>query len=570
MNYKTYLNKNLYVLKQCMISILKNWFLMGVIFLFLVSGVVYCIMVDSFKNTNINGYLSKSKTMHQIYMIIDFAFIGIMNLALVNILFSNHIRNGLYSIEKRSGIKTREIFLVRYFVISLFSFLVITFILCFKLIGLISGSPDRGYVTVDKIMFAYLADIIFNLLIINLLIIGFFLFNRIVTIILMFIFIASNVISPILFNMNFTGSIPKSVKLTNARDLASSNAKLNIGKRFSDFIDGNQEYKFLFDDYENLDIRLDDEAPQKLWQLYERIFYFGDIRNEEIYTKLKANVDNNADTNPDFNIYKMLEDISESNKSITPNKNVNDWNKIMFNKPNYSFVEPYDYLNKLIKSNVADGKYNKLFKYFIKEFDNFFIINEMINSTSWSALRTTGSIFEYGLFDKTGEVDLNQFRSTYVEPGEVTFYWLLFQTIRYSLTIDAKQIRSFYKEQPSYDNYMRFNMFNYLPFIYNGSSIKNKIFDDIYAVNGLSFVQTPRFSYELSVGKEFQQYKSNTGKAKDIRMDMKYRVSTNELKTIKVGKYKSSTNYGLVTFIVILFSIISSSGGYFSYRRIWK
>ncbi|WP_162649901.1 hypothetical protein [Spiroplasma sp. TIUS-1] len=553
-----------------MISILKNWFLVAIVFLFLVSAVVYSILIDRIKNTNISEYLSNTKTTNQIYLIIDFTFITIINLILANILFSSHIKNGLYSIEKRSGVKIREIFLVRYFVICLFSLFVISFLLCFKLIGLISINPDRSYVTVDKIMFSYLANIIFNILIINLLVIGFFLFNRVITMILILLFVSSNVISPIIFNISFTGSIANSVKLTNARDLASSNAKLNIGKSFSDFIDDNQEYEFLRNDFSSLDIRLDEGSAQKSWQLYERIFYFGDIRNEGIYDQLKINLDNNLSTDPESNIYKMLEGISKANEQIEQNNNINDWNKLMFNKPNHSFLEPNNYLNKLISLNIENGKYNKLFKYFLNEFDNFFLINEMINSTAWSAIRTTGSIFEYGLFDTDGEVSLNQFRRDYVDPGEVTFYWLLFQTLRYSLTIDSKQIRTFYREQPSYDTYMMFNMFNYLPFIANGNSINNRIFDDIYAVNGLSFVQTPRFSYDLNVGKEFEQYKSNTGKAKDIRIDRAYRVSENELKAIKVGKLQASTNYILVVLFEVLISIILSLVGYFNYKRIWK
>ncbi|WP_338983235.1 hypothetical protein [Spiroplasma endosymbiont of Othius punctulatus] len=558
MSYKIYLNKNLHILGQCAKSVLKNYFFLATLVLFILGTITYCVILDSYRNLNFNDYLSKSKTLHQIYFIVDFVFIFLINLALINILFSQHIKSGLYSIEKRSGVKIREIFLVRLMLVFILSFFILTLLMLLKLLALISVSVDRTYITVDKVMFSYLANIIFSLLIINMLIICIFLFNRVIAIVVTIIFISLNVISPFIFNISYVGSIANTQSLLNLRDRVSTNVKLNIGKRFSDFVSENEEYVFLVDEYDELNVTRDNPTEQKVWELYERIFYFGDIKNEEVVSKIDSNL----------KIIEMINAISGEYKYKNESKTCS-WNQLMFNKPNNQFCDPASFLKKAVKSNISNGKYNKLFNYFINEFDNFFIMNEMVNSTSWKSIHLTGTIFEYGLFDKGGEVNINSFQKDYVDPGEVTFYWLLFQTLRYSITLDSEQIRTLYKPQPNFTNYTVFNVFNYLPYIYNGSSINNKIFDDIYAVNGISFVQAPKHSYKTTINDDFKKYSSNSGKSSDIRFAQN-RVSKNELSTIGLGSYNTTMNYALITSLYSLVVISFSYVSYVAYKRVWN
>lgn len=558
MNSKVYLNKNLYVIRQCARSVFKNYFFIISLFLFLISSIIYCVLIILYKQIPMNEALSKMKNLNQIYLVVDFVLITLINISQVNVLFNNNIKSGLYSIEKRAGIKNKEIFIVRYLLASVIVLSLLTIVMILKLIILISIQIDWAYITVDKIMFAYLADIIFSLLILNLLILFFFILNKIFAVMITLIFVGSNVVSPFLFNMNFVGTISNTQKLIEARNFASTNAKLSLGKNFIDFINENPEYEFLIDEFDELNIKRENPIVQKKWELYERIFYFGDIRNPEIYPRLNRNT----------NTFKMLEDIKTDYKNSDYNKTAR-WENVMFNKPNKLNVTPFMFLKNLVNSNIAGGKYNKLFSYFINEYDNFFLLNEMTNSTSWKSIHLTGSIFEYGTFDKEGEVNLESFKINYVDPGENIFYWILFQTIRYSISLDSKEIKTLFQKQPLYSTYSIFNIFNYLPTVYNGRSLKNKILDDIYSVNGISFVQTPKFHFNVKMNNDFKQHQSNSGKSTDIRFG-ENRVSNNELKTIEISNLKTNIPYGVVVIFLIIVSLILMYLGYLSYKKIWK
>ncbi|AGR40802.1 hypothetical protein [Spiroplasma taiwanense] len=186
----------------------------------------------------------------------------------------------MHNIEKRFGVKIKNIFLIRFLIskILIWQIIIITFLVQLMGFSLMDNLPKDIYLT--KLILPFAFYFLYDVFIFSIILFLIFIIHQIIVIFIPLLMSFLIILNPLIFNYKYFNNYEGKVEYELLKNQTILTAKIFLGKNFNNFIKKNYEYSFLNKEYLGFNISWNN-GIQHYWDLYERAFYFGDIFFED-------------------------------------------------------------------------------------------------------------------------------------------------------------------------------------------------------------------------------------------------------------------------------------------------
>jgi hypothetical protein len=241
--------------------LIKSPIIISFFVLQLVATISISLVINFHFENSLQAGMANVKTMWFIKYCSDILTNAIFIFVISYILFVKHKDNGIQNIEIRSGVKLKNIFFLR--VAIAVTLLYSTYLINFCFSGIIFSISNIPISVLEKnilpvtgfiFLFIFIFHVFCDLFLVS--------FKIVLSAIIISLTTIAVSIGPIFPSIGWHATNEKLKPLTTMNEITSTNAKLNYGLNFLEFIKSNSEYEWLLDDFSLLEYKNEEPVCQ--------------------------------------------------------------------------------------------------------------------------------------------------------------------------------------------------------------------------------------------------------------------------------------------------------------------